>query len=69
MNMNIDVRLPLSINYEYVPAEGRDRSDVLIHDIRLGFDSIYDSLPPEVFDMLEEKVLALHELEQESENV
>lgn len=59
--MQLDVRLPLSISYYFYPAEG---GSVDIHNVSIGIlsnqTSIYDILPLETFDDLEERVLEIH---------
>lgn len=62
--MQLDVRLPLSISYSFYPAEGGSPAYVDIHNVSIGIlsnqTSIYDILPQETFDDLEERVLAIH---------
>jgi hypothetical protein len=69
--MQLDVRLPLSINYTFHPKSGGSPAYVDIHNVSIGIlsnqTSIYDILPFETLNDLEERVLAIHI--QENPNV
>lgn len=69
--MQLDSKLPLSIEYTFYPSERGYKPYVEIHNVSIGIlsnqTSIYDILPLETFEALEERVLAVHL--QENENV
>lgn len=58
--MQLDVSLPLTLDYEYLPREGRFSADVELIDVKLGFESILDILPEDFLVNLEARLLHIH---------
>jgi hypothetical protein len=69
--MNLDLRLPLSVDYTFHKKEGSNPAAVDIYDICIGvpseLTSIADIIPDQTYDDLCERVLAIHL--QENPNV